>query len=212
MFLGAVLVSLSVCCAGAPSRGYDGPTEIPYGDAQAAAAVMVDVDCVGEQGLYGGYGSGVIVSSTEVLTAQHVVDCGDGMLVGLKVKDAIGRVLPARVEVLLPGADLARLTVGGWLLAQPMKVAKAREGSLVCMAPAYPERTRACGLVTAVDDDYVWVSMLIRPGNSGSGIYDERGRLVALATNLRTLGGITVGALGRPLGSRGWLVPEPDLI
>lgn len=149
--------------------------------------------------------SGSVVAPGVVLTANHVVRCGDGAVAGARVFDASGREWPAVVSWRHPAHDLALLAVPGIPTARPALVQLPPPvGGQLCHEPTRPERGRRCGHLTAVRaDPPAWangaidleMSDQVTPGNSGSAVYDASGYLVGVATNTSTCGDAKVPCL-----------------
>lgn len=153
----------------------------------------------------GGYGSGVAVGPGAVVTARHVVDCdfelpfGMGTLNGnpMMIKGTTWHGTSFELVVQEEGADgaddfaLLVATSGGepfshWAVPRQTNPHK---GETVCVMAAYPWFQRSCGEAGVPDKDegdawmglgYVVYDAHSDPGNSGSGVYDSRGWLVAI--------------------------------
>lgn len=159
-----------------------GPVRTPA--AQKSHAVRVLVRCKAKN--LQASGSGVIVSPTQILTATHVVEwCPDPELIAIP-PGGFGRRM--RVEMVSTLTDVARLRIaddGSFSDVRPLEIAAVVDGSRVCAALADPYHQRRCGFVEDrrpdMDDDLTF-SAPIEPGNSGSGLYDSRGRLVGIVT------------------------------
>jgi hypothetical protein len=152
---------------------------------QRAAAVMVTARCGGEDV---GYGSGVLISPEHVLTAAHVVrrNCPEARPLSLLVTLEQGDDFAAVIETISNDQDIARLRVS-------TRITGIRPAQLlgpvplvgeVCTATSFPENTRGCGALEmfmnrAHGVRFAWG---VTRGNSGSGVYDAEGRLVALVT------------------------------
>lgn len=154
---------------------------------QYYTAVEIEVTCLDPATMSGsiGYGSGVVVDSTHVLTAGHMTS--DPGLCVYKTTDILGTVRYMFVLHVLKDVDLASLALS---IAQPeFPVSGVAYGprpditSTVCVLPANPRREHKCGEVFpyAKPPGDLVVGMVIEPGNSGSGVYDQRGRLVGIA-------------------------------
>ena len=133
--------------------------------AQADHAVAVTSECQGDR-----HGSGVLIGAYTVLTAAHVAPCDDAEVEGVT----------ATVEVI--GADVARLTLAESVDAHPVTVGpRPRVDDVVCIEPAIPQRRRSCGWALGIEQQLVIHSAPVWPGNSGAGVWDDEGRLVATA-------------------------------
>jgi S1-C subfamily serine protease len=134
------------------------------------------------------FGSGVIVDAAHVLTAGHVADARDAMC-SYTVEAEDGKQRSMYVKTLLKDVDLARLELSisqEPFAAPPVRFGpKPLIGTQVCTATAHPHRMRKCGEV----QPYKWtpgdlvMTMVVEPGNSGSGLYDEEGQLVGIVTH-----------------------------
>lgn len=203
-FLGAVL---GTCMACAHSPGHRSPDLAPdvYAAQEAARAVEVQTLCPPRVGIPHAYvlsGSGVIIGARRVLTANHVASCApdgkegipDSVAVGLGylVTTASGQAILADLSFANASRDIAELKLHDDAAAPPVAIAKIEEGNAVCVAAARPARTRTCGAVFKVDlahpDRSIGHYADTIPGNSGSGVYDARGRLVGIATRCNSVG------------------------
>jgi S1-C subfamily serine protease len=189
-----VIASIAITCQAcmvppqAPTR--PGTPRAPT--AQAAAAVEVDSHCnleLLDEVLVDTYwsGSGVQIDRERVLTAQHVVRCPAIPTVRIVYADGHSRAM--RVEREDPDSDLALLVTASAEdlpdLGVPEIGPKPGPGAMLCSATAYPKAGWACGDVDAVHDGDKWDLEdpgLVVPGNSGSGVYDAEGRLVAIVS------------------------------
>lgn len=183
-------------------------------NAQYVAGVKILTKCAGA----GGYlGSGVIVSAHRVLTAEHVVECPLGLPATVVLDPGDGDARDARVEVVLPSNDIARLWVDADLSKWFTSVTVGPEpeiGQLVCWTAFVPRPTYRCGTAqahhddTGNDDDGFGIDGFVEHGNSGSGVYDEWGRLVGLIDmTLDCQTGVYCWGLAKPLHDYSWLVP-----
>ncbi len=133
-------------------------------------------------------GSAVIVSSSQVLTAFHVVD-DPACMYSVEYPDA-SRVA-MRVEAVWQPLDVARLTTLTGTFKEPpilgIGVAPL-PGDTVCIVSAIPHYARSCGEVQwyggPIDKaGNLRHDALTQPGNSGAGVYDRRGLLVGILTH-----------------------------
>lgn len=156
--------------------------------AQKQATVSVEVSCPNGGG---GYGSGVIVGPHHVLTAAHVVDNVYSGECSVTVTEIDGLTRNMKVDWFDKSHDIARLrTVGDlsefdnyeriWVGKRP------DEGDQVYLVTGYPLRGRKLGLVEGYHDGSgdVIHSGLTEFGNSGSGVWNESGKLIGIVTNL----------------------------
>ncbi len=168
-------------------------------DRNMAASVMVmDKD---------GHGSGVAISPTLILTANHVVaDAGQ-----YRIRTAAGDEHPVEVVWQSPSRDVALLRI--------TDTARLAHADLACRKPVVGEPVTAIGspldarfVVTTgriasvhpiEDKDYdptdVTVDIAMAWGNSGGPLFDEDGRIIGLADKV-LLHQIGAGATMIPLG------------
>lgn len=190
---------------------------------QMSLAVRLDVACKMPNGDLVTYiGSGAIVSRTRVLTAYHVVDCIDeakkvtGTL--LSVYASRGEGEPRRamnVELAIHNADVARLKLVDDAPRFPHVTQHVARPPFpfgdVCIATLYPKRAHKCGymrpMVHELPGDLEHSADTIR-GNSGSGIYDAQGNLVAIVTHFMSMFGVPLGGRATSLYPRRWIVPR----
>lgn len=210
LFLGMfILLAMSMCCScnhrpatkSDPLVAIHQQARIPDRDvaAQYDASVFITITCDVEGIDDLPFGSGVIVSPTQLLTANHVADVQSfadaknltGCVLYGKLND--GTRYQLHLERSWPGEDVARLAV---TLGETFSIAPALTtgpvppaGGEICLAPAYPARMRRCGDVQrpfgkpSAGGDVVHTA-ITEHGNSGSGAYDRAGRLVAIVTHL----------------------------
>lgn len=179
----------------------------------SSSAVMIEVLCVkgdpfangGRMEITAGHGSGVMLDSTHVLTAGHVIECS--YLPDVHVVLASGKRLHVVIERQWRDHDLARLVLTGldtFGEVKPPRIAALRAGG-ACVVTAYPERGVVCGLIDAHElpprcdpsPGNHWcfdthMKAIAHGGNSGSGIYDTDGALVAILTGGVFLPGTTL--------------------
>lgn len=174
-------------------------------DEQARAAVTIESLCIGDAFrakttksavLGGGAGSGAIIGTYGVVTAAHVINCPTGSPV-VGVIDHTGRRRVADIAAIDYVHDVARLVVREpFVDTHAPCFAAPRVSQLVSAYTGYPERASLHGRVTDVRmRDASWrrvdlgLDMHVVAGNSGSGIYDDRGCLVGVVTHsVDTLG------------------------
>lgn len=168
-------------------------------------------------------GTGVVVSDTEILTAAHVADCiirdvngtivSNGKIGSIYAAqpDGIGR--PMRLAFASVQSDVARLAIsddGVFYGAGGLRLAPAYSGDRVCLSVGAPRRDVRCGEVeerfNGAPPD-LSISMPVEPGNSGSGLYDRKGRLVGIVTQRRRLeNGQGSGGMATSMDTRGWIL------
>ena len=198
-----LFVCLAVACSSCttPRAPLIPQTNLPIG-IRDAVTVEVRTFC---DGVYAGTGSGVMINGRQLLTAYHVVYCNHARVVKVRFNNAVEKV--ATVEKFWLEHDVARLAIDGNTGPQ-ITVAETKTGDIVCAAVAHPTREQRCGTVEVVYNspscasvrtpkgpDNKWcfsisVGFEGTPGNSGGGVYDEQGRLVALVT-----GGTAIGSI-----------------
>jgi hypothetical protein len=175
-----LLAVLANACAAMPKMP-DEPSRTPA--QMNASAVRIYTEC--------GMGSGVLLDSVTVLTAQHVVDCDglDAQVVIVTPANGAPSSL-ATIKVADRDRDLARL-----MLQTPVegvsevRVRNPKVGERLCAATVVPERAFQCGSVKEYDGpreygDVVMRDMNVWYGNSGSGVYAADGTLVGIAVRL----------------------------
>ena len=157
-----------------------------------------------------------MVDVDKAITAWHVVRCSSDSIVIVYLDS--GKAVKARVKRVDIRGDLAVLklhTEVGIELATIAPPPPAR--SRVCMAMGSPRRGRLCGRVVKFDHDRnagnMEHSIPTISGNSGSGIYDGRGRLVAIATHMVRRGdGEIYGGLASSLWKSKWLLDDVGIL
>lgn len=209
LVLALLLTACSSCATFAPSHSM---SRIQ----QYNAMVLVRTTC--SDGRVG-QGSGMLVSEDRVLTALHVVQCEivPGVPIYLpanriEVLATAKDVADADVELEISKQDVARLRLKTSNLAKfaaPVSIAPPPVvGSKVCVVSAVPRATYRCGEAQEQIPGRVVFSIFTEHGNSGSPVFDERGRLVGILTNLIACekdipcAGYGTSVIGYP-----WLVP-----
>lgn len=158
-------------------------------DAQYNAAVSIDRVCITKDGFMLSGGSGVIVDAKHVITAGHVATEKGVCSFTATSFDGKKRVMWAKK--VMPAVDLAVLEIGVGVspfVTTPVDIGSYPSvGERVCALHAWPSWGRKCGEVqpysTTPQADLVFFAV-IDHGNSGSGVYDSRGRLVGIVTRL----------------------------
>lgn len=160
------------------------PTRTPVQRAEAAVAVYTNC----------GTGTGVLIDGHTVLTAFHVINCGDGDAIELasfvvvRTHDKIAFTVKSLAGD--PGRDLARLDLNDEATdVVPVKIRMARADEIVCAVTAIPERGFKCGVVASLGGYRAHGDVQVRNanywyGNSGSGVYSQDGQLIGIAVRL----------------------------
>jgi S1-C subfamily serine protease len=175
------LVLFTTCCV------HRGTRTIPE---THEASVRINVTCFDASGaLLQGHGSGVVVGEHRILTARHVAsEAGAAAGCIYTVTTSEGLTVLAMPRRDWPDRDVAELITLDPLPYTPIKLADAPgAGEVACIVSAYPRFYRRCGAINYYRDDApgdVAIDALVEPGNSGSGVYDNRGRLVGITTHL----------------------------
>ena len=154
-------------------------------------------------------GTGVRVGGTAVLTAFHVVSCA---IDSITVTDQDTNEYPATLEA-ASDADIARLDVPSMTPMPSVRIGAVEVGDRACAAVFLPQRGRRCGETWPGDGTNgagsVHIDFVAEHGNSGSGVWNERGELVGILVHLRYCLGTenpqVCGAGVTPLALRSWL-------
>ena len=190
------LVVLLATCASAP-RIVRVPVPVSGTGAvtnAVVAAVEIDAACPGE---VAHHGSGVIIAPNRVVTAYHVAPCGNATILATTFAH---RIVPMRVEAALVDADVVRLVSSD---PDPFGNVRAVVGpppapeDVVCLSVAAPARSYRCGPVMSLESgpsDNLDYRARTEHGNSGSGIYDLRGRLVGVVTAIPMFSDVAGGS------------------
>jgi hypothetical protein len=181
------------CCVALPAPA------VPFtAEHQVEVVAAVDEVCVllgpGGMATYNEWvGTAVMVAPDRALTAGHLSTC---RVQGLHVTMPDGSEGPAGVEWLNRNRDLALLTLPegglGERFAAAPTIGTSYVGEEACARTAEPKREQVCGVVTAVGgapDGDVTFTAPIQHGNSGSAVYDRRGRLLGIVTSITPSGG-----------------------
>lgn len=136
------------------------------------------------------WGSGVMIDSYHVLTAQHVVNCDNKThRVGIFVKFINNEIVEVEVDKQNMFSDMALLRRPDnkkfGIAVKPPVISKAEYMDKLCAAFAYPVRKQSCGYVTEVKGDHILTTHTIVHGNSGSGVFNEKGELIGLVDALQ---------------------------
>ena len=185
-FLCGVYFLLLVAVAVATGR----TREVRGRDAGVAfeSVVRISVTCITAGGGFAAsMGSGVIVDAHTVLTANHIAEDEPGEI-------CVRRAVPVngRSYLLAPGKTLPDRDLASLVSAEPFSPTfpvvygpAPGYGEHVCSMTAYPRVLWRCGEVQTVADPPGDLShtIMTEGGNSGSGVYDSRGRLVGIITH-----------------------------
>jgi S1-C subfamily serine protease len=153
------------------------------------SAVHITIMCVDEAGrLSGGYGSGTIVNDRTVLTAAHIAEDDPGEVCVRRATMVNGKSYLLAPGVSMPDRDLASLVTVDDKFAPTYPVVYGLTpafGSRVCSMTAHPRFLWRCGDVQrpAEAPGDLTHTIVTEGGNSGSGVYDTRGRLVGIITH-----------------------------
>lgn len=124
------------------------------------------------------YGSGVVISHTQVVTAAHVVSCPSGPPKRITVEN-LGKLYETRLDDFLPEIDIASIRVkGNFVTYSPTTRNYPRVGDEVCTVTNMS--VRKCGYVIKSEKDTLTIAMKAVRGNSGSAIYNSRGEVVGI--------------------------------
>jgi S1-C subfamily serine protease len=145
-------------------------------------------------------GSGIIIGSDLVVTADHVLEREDALTVRLD-----GRRLPATIAGRDPASDIAVLRVAGLGGSEPARGDDARVGQLVVSVSrtASGGVSAGAGIINAIGGplrtgrgvtlaQVMRTDAAARPGTSGGAIVDTGGRVIAMTTSA-LLRGLPVG-------------------
>jgi S1-C subfamily serine protease len=199
-----VIALLATCSCAALKPHYPTlPGEVRALQTQFMTTVAVDVDCLDVAGYHGGRGSATILDARHVLTAYHVVACGD--IPEVKIALADGRTFKVVVKHENVKLDFAVLELASADLmgsyAPPRFGHVPDPGDVVCASAAVPRREWNCGPVGDVNGALakqylrayglprtlfgdVGFSAFIQPGNSGGPIYNEFGEIVGITVEV----------------------------
>lgn len=180
-----VLAAFTTCCGTRPNLA-------PGRDLvdQHASAVIITATCILPNGdtFSSPIGSGVIVSPSQILTANHVVDEPiPGACVFFAV-DAFGESHMLFLEQHAKAYDVARM--GSWSKLPYIPISQGPApvaGDTVYSVANFPHAFRRHGTVQYFHDDppgNIKTDIFVERGNSGAALYDHCGRLVGIVTHL----------------------------
>jgi len=149
----------------------------------------------------GGTGSGVLISPTEVMTASHVVQTADEIL----VEFPSGEVVKATVTASRPTHDVALLQLAETVSAQPVPIGDSDAVSVgdpvfVVGAPLGQGHTLTVGHVSArrrpvgllggnSTVEFLQTDAAINPGNSGGPMFNMEGQVVGIVSHILSVSG-----------------------
>lgn len=184
LLLGVIVNSMACCYAASAKHAtvmqeYEASVEI------TATCIKPDMSMV----IW--YGTGVAIDSDHVITAGHVAN-DLGMMCSFQVETWRGETRFMFVKHLDTANDLALLELS--LGEKPLVDehvrfgVKPRIGDIVCAATSHPMHMRKCGEVQPYSDTPgdIHFGVVVEPGNSGSGLYNEDGELVGIVVMLRS--------------------------
>lgn len=198
----AVALATCIACSTAPPRGFpDDAAEAQRAADQLARSVAIVAIC---PDMRSAGGTGVIVRGRRVLTALHVINCGPDLdkngsadpsafvaPMVIMFRDRGGHDYVAHMVGLAGDRDIAALEAESDIedAPPPAELADAGRAGRVCFAPGLPQRGRVCGEISGRYDRAdlgIYHTGGVTFGNSGSGLYDGRGRLVGIVTHCDT--------------------------
>ena len=130
------------------------------------------------------HGTGTAVGPKNVLTARHVVDC-DAAKLKIKVVSVSKHHTYAHILWKSEIGDVAMVRLDKAIVPHTGYVrAPAVIDSEVCYSTATPLRFRVCGKVQMqLEPGRFLVNLPVWAGNSGSTVFDARGRIVGVVTH-----------------------------
>lgn len=180
VFLLGLLVSQAACCLQKQTR-------TAHVFESYERVVLIQATCLQpDMQVVAGFGTGVIVGPDRILTAAHMTM--PGMMCAFEITAQDGKPRMVKPKVVLEDVDLASMVIAS---GEPFNVTsvlygtKPLLGTTVCSTSAWPSLTRKCGEVlpyTKAKGGDLRMFIVVEPGNSGSGLYDEDGRLIGIVT------------------------------
>lgn len=156
-----------------------GPVRTPI--EQRMTAVTVYVKCISP--VLRRNGTGVLYDRQTVITANHVVSC-PFRTPEIVIRTIKNDVIIAAVKKQVTNKDVAilALEVPVRSYVPPVSIGTASIGGRVFAASMLPRPEQPHGLVADLSPNFIRVTSWTRPGNSGSGVYNSRGRLVGIVS------------------------------
>jgi hypothetical protein len=162
-------------------------------DTEYDASLVIEASCVQDGQLSIWHGSGAAINGDTLLTAGHVAEVPKGAWCAFVATDRWGKrhlVAPSNVW---PSDEIDMATM---MLVSPVDAFDLESlpsfgpppelGEHVCTVTAYPRSERKCGDVMFYKElpGNLRMSIVVEPGNSGSPLYDDQGRIVGVVVHL----------------------------
>ena len=179
-FIALLFTILSSCCA-VKQHAYTATSTAEY---EYINTVRLMVACT-----HGAHvGTGVIMSYKYVLTAKHVATCGEGQEPPLVIMafDLNRKQFPMKINLHSPTQDVTRLEIKGdakfKTYARFNFEGNQPIGEPVCTVGGddVTFMVRKCGELTPSSESYLYSTIPIVPGNSGSGLWDATGAVIGI--------------------------------
>jgi S1-C subfamily serine protease len=152
-------------------------------------AVQIQISCVEGTKAYRSFGTGVIVNSRTLFTAAHVGALRPGAVCVWVAVMSHGRRYMVTPYVSIPKVDLASMrSVEPFAPTYPVTFGRPAFAKHVCAATAFPMWMHRCGDVQTTEPPPgdLAHTIIVEPGNSGSGVYNDDGELIGVITHLTT--------------------------
>ncbi len=155
---------------------------------QQVAASIVVVEVSGAKGEAISFGSGVIIAPGQIITNCHVIKNGKSFTIRQSNQTG-SQPQPATLRYRDIDRDLCQLAATGFNgLPATITTGKLKTGQRVYAigAPQGLELTISEGLISSLREldgaQYIQTTAAISPGSSGSGLFDDNGRLIGITT------------------------------